>query len=435
MLNEILEFIAARSPFELFYLFWYFFVFEFTRYVILDGVMIIGYVSGRLLQKKKFSAARGLLFNEKPLVSVIAPGRNEGKNIPKLAASLREQTYTNFELIIVDDGSDDETYEICRRLQQRGVIDRFFRNSQRGGKASAANLALRYCRGRFIVHMDADSHLRNDALERILAPFYMDERIGAVGGDIRVANLGDSICSTLQGLEYMKALSTGRTVASMLGILRIISGAYGAFRGDVLRRLKGWDPGPGLDGDLTLKIRKMGYTVAHSPDSVCYTNVPTTFRRLSKQRYRWERSLVRFRFRKHKDLFSFRNRNFNIFNTLTVVDNVLYNFVFNIKWWAYIIQILLFHEDVLLFVVAINFFLYTMSNAIEFLMACLLYGKTLRKAEALRAVYVPLMPLYTGWYLRVVRTYAHVMELFFHASYRDAWNPWKVSRVARKSKM
>jgi cellulose synthase/poly-beta-1,6-N-acetylglucosamine synthase-like glycosyltransferase len=435
MLNNLLEFIASRSASELLSLFWYFFLFELTRYVILDGIVIMAFLSKRLVQTRQFTTARGMLFGERPLISVISPGRNEGKHIQRLVASLQEQTYTNFELIIVDDGSDDNTYDICKRLYKQGHITRFFRNTHRGGKASAANLALRYAKGRFIVHLDADSHLKSDALERIIAPFYIDGRIGAVGGDIRVANLDASLCASLQCIEYMKALSTGRTVASTLGILRIVSGAYGAFRADLLHRLKGWDPGPGLDGDITLKIRKMGYKVVHAPDSACYTNVPTTFGKLTKQRYRWERSLIRFRFRKHKDLFSLRNKNFNIFNTLTVVDNILYNFVFNIKWWIYIGQILFFNQDVLHYVVTINIILYTMSNSIEFLMACLLYGPTLRESELQRAIYLPLMPFYTGWYLRVIRTYSHIMELFFHASYRDKWNPWKVSSVARKSKM
>jgi cellulose synthase/poly-beta-1,6-N-acetylglucosamine synthase-like glycosyltransferase len=431
MLNDLLNFLAGLDFWDFMALFWYFFVFELTRYVIFDAVMIFFRVSRRVLLRKKYDRARGLLFNHSPLISVIAPGRNEGKNLPKLAASLREQTYQNYELIVVDDGSDDDTDEAGRRLQQAGAIDRFFRNKRRGGKASAANLALRYARGEFVVHMDADSHLREDALERILARFYMDDQIGAVGGDLRVANLQDGLCPSLQGLEYMKALSTGRTVASMLGILRIVSGAFGAFRADLLHRLKGWDPGPGMDGDITLKIRKLGYKIKHEPQSVCYTNVPTTFRKLTKQRYRWERSLVRFRFRKHRDMLSLRSRNFNVFNLLTVLDNILYNFIFNVKWWIYITQIIFFHSNVLWFVVVFNLFLYSCSNLIQFLVACVLYGKTLRFAEVLRVAYVPLMPPYTGWYMRFVRTYAHIMELLFSVSYRDPWNPWKVSRVTK----
>jgi cellulose synthase/poly-beta-1,6-N-acetylglucosamine synthase-like glycosyltransferase len=435
MLADVLAFVASLSLAEFFFLFWYFFLFEFTRYVLLDGIMICSYLTGRLFRRKKYSFARSMLFSERPLVSIIAPGRNEGKNLHRLVATLREQTYQHFEVIIVDDGSDDNTAEICSKLQQRGAIDKFLRNSRRGGKASAANLALRYSEGRFIIHMDADSHLRRDAIEGILTPFYMNENIAAVGGDIRVANINQNICTSLQALEYMKALSTGRTVASMFGILRIISGAYGAFRGDVLRRIKGWDPGPGLDGDLTLKIRKLGYKVVHAPHSACYTNVPASFRKLSTQRYRWERSLVRFRFRKHKDLLSFRNKNFSMTNTLTVIDNILYNFIFNIKWWVYIIQILIFYKHILLFVITINLLLYTVSNTIQFFLACLLYGQTLRRSELLKMVYIPLMPPYTGWYLRLVRTYAHIMELLFSASYQDPWNPWKVSRIAKKADM
>ena len=78
-----------------------------------------------------------------PLISIIAPGKNEGENIYKLVKSLNEQTYQKVEIIIVDDGSDDETPIIGRSLEKHGLIDKFVRNHMRGGKASAANLALR----------------------------------------------------------------------------------------------------------------------------------------------------------------------------------------------------------------------------------------------------------------------------------------------------
>lgn len=435
MLADLVEFITTRTPFEFLTLFWYFFVFELTRYVMLDVVLIAVYFERRYLRRENRLAARKQLFSEKPLVSVIAPGKNEGKHIPKLIASLREQTYSNLEIIIVDDGSDDDTPQICRKLHRKGLIDKFFRNDQRGGKASAANLALRYCTGRFVVHLDADSHLRSDALERILVPFYQDPKVGAVGGDIRVANLGCCLVSNIQGIEYMKSLSVGRAVNSMLDILRIISGAYGAFRTDALKRIHGWDPGPGLDGDITLRFRKLGYKVVHIPQSACYTNVPVSFTKLAKQRYRWERSLIRFRFRKHRDLLDPMNANFNVLNTLTVIDNILYNFIFNIKWWIYFIQIAFFNTDVLHYILIINYGLYTLSNFIEYAAACLLFGKTLRSRELALVFFVPLMPIYQALFLRTVRTYAHIMELFFSSSYTDPWNPWKVSKHAKKTGM
>lgn len=428
---DTLLFIRDRSPLELFSLFWYFIVFDFSRYVLADTFFLAIHFWKRSRQDKARQLARTILFHENPLISVIAPGKNEGRHIPRLAESLHEQTYPNLELIIVDDGSDDNTPFILRELLRQGAITSYFRNDFRGGKASAANLALRYARGKFVVHLDADSHLRPDSIEQIIIPFYLDPQIGGVGGDIRVKNINESLATRLQAIDYMKSISTGRVVNSLMGITRIISGAYGAFRKDVLEQLKGWDVGPGLDGDITLRIRKLGYKVCHEPAAVCYTNVPNSFTALAKQRMRWDRSLVRFRVRRHADLFSLKNRNFELFNTLTAIDNVLFNMVLNFKWWIYLIQILVFNVHYLPTLLLINYCLYFLTNCLEFPLAIKLYGASTRRQERMLAFFLPLMPLYTGWFMRLVRTYAHLMELLHKASFDDKWNPWKVSRLEK----
>jgi len=434
MLNDAIHFLMDKSFYELLYFFWYAVVFDLTRYVLMD-IVILFYMLKKWEDRKDKLQARNKLFHENPLVSVIAPGKNEGKHIPKLSAWLKRQTYKNLEIIIVDDGSDDDTPEICRRLLKQGAIDKFFRNDIRGGKASAANLALRYTQGEYIVHLDADSHLRDDSIEQIITPFHMDAKIAGVGGDIRVRNQGDSIASSLQAIEYIKSISTGRIITSTLGILRIISGAYGAFRREVLEQLKGWDVGPGLDGDITVKIKKMGLKVVHEPEAICYTNVPSSFKKLAKQRFRWDRSLIRFRLRKHLDLLSLSNKNFTIQKFLMAFDNIFYNLILNFKWWIYFIQMVFFNTDVLHLVLLINYLFYLCANFIELLVACFLFRNTIGKKEYLLFLYVPLMPIYHGLYMRLVRTYAQLMELFHKISYEDAWNPWKVSKIAKKHKI
>ncbi|MEJ2638899.1 MAG: glycosyltransferase [Desulfosarcinaceae bacterium] len=429
---EAITFLVTRQPMEILALFWYFILFDFSRYVLLDNIVLTFYMLSARHRQAEKQLARRALFREKPLVSVLVPGKNEGRHLPQLAASLQAQTYRHLEVIVVDDGSDDDTADICRRLLRKGAIHRFFCNPVRGGKASAANLALRYAGGRFVIHLDADSHLREDSVETILLPFYQDERIGAVGGDIRVKNVFDSVTTALQAIDYMKSISTGRVVSSTLGILRTISGAYGAFRKDLLDRLKGWDVGPGLDGDITLKIRKSGYKVVFEPEAVCYTNVPDSPRKLARQRYRWDRSLVRFRIRKHSDLLSLRNRNFSIRNFLTAADNLFFNFLLNFKWWFYFIQIVVFQTAYLKFVLPINYLIYFLSNVFEYFMVLWLFGRTIRREEILLILFLPLMPLYTGFFLRGVRTYAHLMELIWKTSFEDPWNPIRVSRIARQ---
>ena len=431
LLSQIYGFITERTLLELFFFFWFFIVFDFARYVLADTIFLCVHFIKRRRNRPERDIARTKLFHENPLISVIAPGKNEGRHIPRLAASLHEQTYKNIEIIIVDDGSTDNTDLILRNLKAQGKIDRHFKNDIRGGKASAANLALHYAKGQIVVHLDADSHLQDDSIEQIILPFFVDPNIGAVGGDIRVKNIDESLATTLQSVDYMKAISTGRVVNSTIGILRIISGAYGAFRKDILDRLKGWDVGPGLDGDITVKIRKLGYKVCHEPDAVCYTNVPNTFRKLAKQRVRWDRSLVRFRVRKHNDLLSVTGKHFDFLNFFTVADNLIFNLLLNFKWWVYIIQIVFFNTEFLPIILVINYLLYFFSNILEFSLAYKLYGKSMRRQEKLLFLYLPLMPFYTGFFLRFVRTYAHIMEFLHKASFDDQWNPWKVSRTLK----
>jgi poly-beta-1,6-N-acetyl-D-glucosamine synthase len=430
LIENFIDFFAGLDILKTLAYFWPFFLVDMTRYLFIDVIVVFYYIVKRHKQRRAYQAARRRLFSERPLVSLLVPGKNEGKHIPRLVSTLAGQTYKNVESIIIDDGSDDDTPLIGRRLQREGKISLFIRNEIRGGKASAANTALRYAKGKYIIHIDADSHLAHDAIETILLPFYMDSNIGAVGGDVRVANTNASLATRFQTLEYLKSISTGRVVTSELGILRIIAGAHGAFRRDVLQRIYGWDIGPGLDGDITVKIRKLGFKVVHEPFAVCYTNVPDTFRKLSKQRFRWDRSLVRFRVRKHVDLL-LPSKHFRFRNFMASADNIFFNLFLDLKWWIYIIQLFVFGSSHIEVVLIINMFLYGTANILEFAVAGVMLGRTMRWRELAQWIYLPLMPFYMGMYLRAVRTLAYMMEFFFKASFSDAWNPWKVSRIAK----
>ena len=430
MFDSFIEFFETLTFIKMVAYFWPFFIVDMGRYLFLDVIIILLYIPKRRRQKDIYSAARKRLFRERPLVSVIAPGKNEGKHLQKLADSLAGQTYRHIESIIVDDGSDDDTPFIGRRFQHEGKITHFIRNEIRGGKASAANTALRYASGKYIIHLDADSHLEKDAIEKIILPFLIDPEIGAVGGDIRVANVNKSLATICQAIEYLKSISTGRTISSELGILRIVAGAHGAFRKDILNRIRGWDVGPGLDGDITIKIRKLGYKILHEPFAICYTNVPDTFRKLARQRFRWDRSLIRFRVRKHRDIL-LPSKNFYLTNFLASADNIFFNLILDAKWWIYIVQLFVFSPSHIEVVFILNLILYGCANILEFIIAVVLLGRTMRKKELFLAVWLPVIPIYTGMFLRVVRTFAYIMELLFKVSFSDKWNPWKVSRISK----
>ncbi len=428
-LSEFINYWQEAGFWKITRVFWYFIIFELVRYVLLDFTVLIYYRLTARRRSARWEQARQALWNERPLISIIAPGKNEGKNIYKLVKSLKEQTYRNVEVIIVDDGSDDDSEIICRSLEKNGLIDKFIRNDKRGGKASAANLALRYCNGKFLLHLDADSSFDFDAVERIIIPFYMDEKIGGVGGNVKVRNYKESLAAKLQAIEYLKSISTGRIVTSFLGIYRIISGAFGAFRMDAVRQVGGWDIGPGLDGDITVKLRKSGYNIHFEPTAICLTAAPVKFGKLWNQRMRWSRSLVRFRLGKHLDVFK-PHKGFRMTNFLGFVENVFYNLVLDIKWYIYLLDMLMHFGTWLHLILPFNIMLYMTTGFLQQFVISRFSER--REEERLLWWYVPLMVFYVAGFLRLCRTIAYFRELFLKSSYRDPWNPQKSSYQALK---
>lgn len=322
---------------------------------------------------------------------------------------------------------------ICESLQKCGLINKFYSVNERGGKASAANLALVHNKSDIVVHLDADSSLDRDALEEILLPFYTNNNVGAVGGCVKVRNVDDSICTVMQTMEYLESIQVGRTVNSELGGFRIISGAFGAFRTDVLKQVGNWDIGPGLDGDITQKIRKSGYNVIFNPKAICLTSVPTTFAKLFKQRQRWGKSLVRFRLRKHTNVFNPLWANFRLSNFLTNLDNVMFNFFFDILWLFYMLSFLRFQPYALLDLLLLKFMITIPLGFISFTLSMFLSERW--REELKLFLFVPFQTLYSGYFLRITRIIATIKEFFFFSSYKDSWNPKKSSDWAKAERL
>lgn len=427
-LDTFFTYLGGLSLHSILNTYWFLFFLEFPRYYLAETVIISSRLFKRKSRRQQSALASFRLRKENPLVSVLVPGKNEGAHIYRLVESLREQTWKNYELIIVDDGSDDDTPLICRDLEKRGLIHRYLRLGFRGGKASAANYGAYYARGKYIVHMDADSSLDRDAIERILLPFYLDPLVKAVGGCVKVRNGKETICTSLQALEYLKTIQVGRTVSSALGIYRVISGAFGAFDAAALRQVGYWDIGPGLDGDITQKMRKAGWKVKFANDAICLTDVPTGWWPLFRQRLRWSKSLVRFRLRKHVDIL-LPTRNFSWLNFLSNLENLFYDSWLNFIWVFYIVKLVLVNNHHFFEVMLLGWF-------IRFCFSILAFGVVMmhserRREELYLGKYLPLVTFYTGYYLRLARLAAHVMEFFFFSSYRDKWNPRKTSLYAQ----
>lgn len=408
--------------------YWFLFFVEFPRYYLLELVLGVRYRLTFRSRAKKQAEARMKLYIENPLITILAPGKNEGKNIYKLVQSLKEQTYRNYEIIIVDDGSDDSSSLICRDLEKAGLIDLYLRSDIRGGKASAANYGTHFAKGKYVIHLDADSSLDRDAIEKILLPFYYDSRIKAVGGCVKVRNADDTLCSTMQALEYLKTIQVGRMVTNALGIYHIISGAFGAFERKKLIEIGMWDIGPGLDGDITQKIRKSGDKVYFAEDAICMTSVPTRWHVLFKQRQRWSKSLIRFRLRKHFDILM-PYKHFNILNWLSNMENLVYDCFFNFIWMFYIVSLIFIHTDRLMEIFLVGWMIRYCFSLVAFGVIMMISERASEEKKLIPYLFVS--TFYTGWFLRITRLLAHIKELFFFSSYKDPWNPKKTSDLAQ----
>lgn len=227
-----------------------------------------------------------------PMVSLVVPAYNEGVVIQAAIRSLLELDYPNYEIIVIDDGSTDDTYEKALSIaaESRIVSVRVI-TKKNGGKAEALNTGMSVARGEFVLNMDGDSKLSKNVI-RACVRHFDDPRIGAVAGNVKVINR-ENIWSNIQALEYVEGLAMARKAQSFVRAVNIIPGPLGMFRKSVLQEIKGYDHDTfAEDCDLTLKLLMRGWHIAYEPDAIAWVETPSRLLDLLKQRYRWTRGIL-----------------------------------------------------------------------------------------------------------------------------------------------
>lgn len=229
---------------------------------------------------------------EYPLVSVIVPAYNEGKVIEGAIEPLMTMDYPRYEVIVVDDGSSDDTYERALQLSQIYGAHRLRVITQpNGGKAVALNTGIAGARGELILCMDGDSFLEPQTLKQAVKHF-KDPSVGAVGGNVKVANRINNL-TNLQALEYIQGLSLVRTAHAFFRRVVVIPGPIGVFRKKVLEQVGGYLKDTyAEDCELTLRVLFAGWKIKYESRAVAWTEAPENMQALFKQRYRWSRGIL-----------------------------------------------------------------------------------------------------------------------------------------------
>jgi cellulose synthase/poly-beta-1,6-N-acetylglucosamine synthase-like glycosyltransferase len=271
-----------------------------------------------------------------PPISILAPAYNEAASICQSVRAMLSLRYPEFEVIVVNDGSKDQTlrllveefhlYKSARYYEKRlscGPIRAVYESmdpvplvvidKDNSGKADSLNAALNVARYPLVCTVDADSILEEDALLRAVRPFLYDpDRVIAVGGIIRVANGCEVIAGRVtridsprswigrfQVVEYLRAFLGGRVAFSAYNCLMVISGAFGLFSKSAVLAVGGYHTDTvGEDMELVVRLhrwareRRSPYRIVFEPDPVCWTEVPESLAVLHRQRNRWQRGTI-----------------------------------------------------------------------------------------------------------------------------------------------
>ena len=219
-----------------------------------------------------------------PAISVVIPAFNEAAGIEATVRSMASSRYpSDVEIIVVDDGSTDDTASIVRGLRLPGVRVISQRNA---GKPAALNRGIALARHDILVLVDGDTVFASDALAWLAARM-SEPSVGAVSGNTKVANRR-GLLGRWQHLEYVMGFNLDRRMFDLLGAIPTVPGAIGAFRRAALRDVGGLSAATlAEDTDLTMAICRSGWRIVYEQHAVAWTEAPATLRQLWRQRYRW----------------------------------------------------------------------------------------------------------------------------------------------------
>ena len=275
------------------------------------ALMAMMWVLGSLLFYWSNERKGALPIDNLPFVSILMPAHNEGDILYNVVEEMTKLNYPSYEIIMINDGSSDNTSEVLKNLAKAYDMVRVIDLKPNCGKANALYLGTIAAKGEILVGVDADSYLDKNALRYLVSHFtnkHNGERVGAVTGNPRVRNRG-TLLSKLQLCEYASIISLIKRTQRVLGKVMTVSGVCVAYRKRALMECGFWDRDMMTeDIAVTWKLEKNFWDVRYEPRALCWMLVPETIKGLWRQRKRWAEGGLEVIFR-HWDIWkSWRRR-------------------------------------------------------------------------------------------------------------------------------
>lgn len=236
----------------------------------------------------------------RPKVSVVVPAFNEADVLEGSVRSVLTSDYRKLEVIIVDDGSRDDTFKEAKRLAAQSRRVKAFRQAN-SGKAAALNNGIARSSGEIVICIDADTLFVKDTVRQLVRHF-RDPKVGGVAGYVRAGNIRNWL-TRWQALEYITSIGLERGAQAFMGSITVVPGACGAWRREALAAAGGFsDSTLAEDCDVALSIHEAGYKIVQDVTATSYTECPLTLADLAKQRFRWTFGNIQS-FWKHRRMF------------------------------------------------------------------------------------------------------------------------------------
>jgi peptidoglycan-N-acetylglucosamine deacetylase len=250
--------------------------------------------------------------SDAPLVSIIVPAYNEEVNAVSSLENLLKTDYPNFEIIFVDDGSKDNTFEKVQEAFTGNSNIRVF-TKPNGGNASALNFGIRLSEAEYVICIDADTKLLPDAASKLMMHFgdvqyHNGKKVGAVAGNVKVGNKVN-LLTRWQSIEYISSQNFDRKAFAYVNAITVVPGAIGAFRKKAIKEAGGFATDTlAEDCDLTIRMLRCNYVIENENNAIAMTEAPETVKMFIKQRFRWSFGVLQTFWKNRDMLFSMQNK-------------------------------------------------------------------------------------------------------------------------------